>query len=74
MNSFTILEEYNEVVDEFLYNIRGIEWGSRWIPYNIGGIALYSSYIVKEFIYYLILLLLYCKGIHLPPHSIPLIL
>ena len=25
MNSFTILEEQNEVVDEFLYNIRGIE-------------------------------------------------
>ena len=32
MNAFTILEEYNEVVDEFLYNIRGIEWGNRWIP------------------------------------------
>ena len=25
MNSFTILEEQNEVVDEFLYNIRGID-------------------------------------------------
>ena len=25
MNSFTILEEQNEVVDEFLYNIRVIE-------------------------------------------------
>jgi len=25
MNSFAILEEYKEVIDEFLYNIRGIE-------------------------------------------------
>jgi len=32
MNSFTIKEEQNGVVDEFLYNIRGTEWGSRWIP------------------------------------------
>jgi len=32
MNSFTILEEYKEVIDEFIYNTWGIEWGSRWIP------------------------------------------
>jgi len=25
MNSFTILEEWNQVLDEFLYNITGIE-------------------------------------------------
>ena len=37
MNSFTILEEQNEVVDEFLYNIRVIEVVYEFL-YNIRGI------------------------------------
>ena len=37
MNSFTILEEQNEVVDEFLYNIRGIEVVDEFL-FNIRGI------------------------------------
>ena len=39
MNSFTILEEQNEVVDEFLYNIRENEQNS------------FTNEVVDEFLY-----------------------
>ena len=38
MNSFTILEEQNEVVDEFLYNIREQNEVVDEFLYNIRGI------------------------------------
>ena len=37
------------VVDEFLYNIRGIEWGSIWIPLQYKSNRMSSRWIPLQY-------------------------